>query len=181
MLTKAGFKVGYERVGPHGSVTSYYAVDDTQYQGPHGYQARADYSFERTWELVRHPLKTLASMSDSEHGLGEDWWCWQRRHTGIDERKIGKLRASCEFMLDWKPRCEAMLPERTFRIEDWVTDWPEVAGRLGLAVEPLPDFIHMNNKWPNKRVLTWDDISREVSPEVTERIQKMYERYGYVG
>lgn len=181
MLSKAGYKVGYERVGLHGAVTSFYAVQDTWYQGPHGYQARDDYHFDKTWQLVRNPLKTIASMSDPEGGVGDEWWAWQRRHTSIDHRKIGRLRASCEFVLDWTPRCEAMKPEVVYRIEDWKRDWPDVAGRLGLEVEPLPDFNLRNNKYPNRRLLTYEDIAREVSPSLAMDILKMYERYGYVG
>lgn len=179
MLKQAGVKVGYEKVDPHGAVSSYYAVGDTMYHGPHGFQAREDYSFEHVWELVRDPLKTLASMSAEQGGLSPQWWAWQRRHTGINVNKVGRLRASCEFMLDWKLRCEAMNPEVTYRIEDQQQDWPKIAKRLGVDVEPLPDFVPMNNGRP-KPILTWDDIAKEVGLETVERIQKMYEKYGYL-
>jgi len=178
MLQHAGVRVGYERVGVHGTVSSYYAVADTQYQGPHGYQAREDYSFEHTWQLVRQPLKTIASMSDDMYGMGDDWWGWQRRHTGIDQRKLGKLRAACEFVLDWTPRGEAMAPERVFRIEDWKTDWPEIAGRLGIPVEPWPDFSTANSRHP-KPPLTYDMLADEVGGEMVESIRKLSNKYGY--
>lgn len=176
MLQNAGVRVGHERVGIHGTVSSYFAVDDDYYQGPH--QATRDrlsaFRFEHLWHIVRDPLATISSIS---FGMPPSWWDWQRRHTWIDREKIGALGAACEFVLKWTDICEKANPEWVVRIEDWKEKWPEVARRLGIEVEPLPDFSKANALHPKPK-LTYDILS-EREPVYVERIRKLASRYGY--
>lgn len=176
MLSNAGVRVGHERVWIHGTVSSYFAVDDDYYQGPH--QAAGDrlskFQFEKTWHLVRDPLAIVSSIS---FGMQETWWDWQRRHTRIDQKKIGSLLAAGQFVSKWTRLCEKMNPEVTYRIEDWQKDWPEIAERLGIAVEPLPDFSKANAIVP-KPLLSWDEIKSE-DASVYDDLKEIAARYGY--
>lgn len=176
MLQNAGVRVGHERVGIHGTVSSYFAVDDDYYQGPHQntHDRLSKFRFERRWMLVRHPLKVVSSIS---FGMPENWWDWQRRHTWIDFRKLGSLRASIEFVLRWTHLCEKQAPERVYRIEDWQTDWPEIAGRLEIAIEPLPDFSRANALHP-KPSLPWDQVKSE-DVGLYDDLRAHAAKYGY--
>lgn len=176
MLQNAGVRVGHERVGIHGTVSSYFAVDDDWYQGPHETtkDRLRDFTFEQRWLLVRNPLEVISSIS---FGMPDAWWDWQRRHTWIDKAKLGSLAAACEFVLDWVVRCEKSKPDWTVRIEDWKEKWPEVAERLGIAVEPLPDFSKANALHPKPR-LSWDLVKSE-HVKAYDGLRALASRYGY--
>ena len=174
MLSLAGIRVGHERVGLHGTVSSYFAVDDTFYHGPHQStkDKLRDFTFQHKWMLVRHPLKIVASLHFGSPP--QNWWDWQMRHTGIDIRQ-GSLLASASFVLRWTELCEQGSPERVFRIEDWKQDWNEIANRLSIAVEPLPDFSHSNANNP-KPSLSWNDVEQ---PFLRDGLKKLAEKHGY--
>jgi hypothetical protein len=177
MLANAGVAVGHERMGPHGTVSSYFAVDDTYYHGPHADQRDrlSDYAFEHVWMLVRNPLQVIASLHQgSPHAT---WWDWQERHTGIRRDRMDSLEACTRYVLRWDALCHERQPTKVFRIEDWKSQWSNIAGILEIPEDPLPDFSVANAKG-ERQELTLQEIER-VSPELRDGVAKLSAKYGY--
>lgn len=171
-LHKSGVRADHERVGRGGSVSSYFAVDDYWYQGPHGQDRRRNYTFTHVWHLVRDPLKTINSLAA---GMPVAWWHWQEKHSGVSADEP-RLRGAMRFWLRWNQICE---PQTDFRVrfEESDSRWGELCERLGVAPVTLPE-IHAHQRAVPLAPLSWDALKSEDAP-LTDAIREMAVRYGY--
>lgn len=154
-------------------MSSYFAVDDYWYQGSHGIDRRGRYEFQEVWHLLRHPLKTIRSVSDN---MPIAWWHWQEKHTRVS-RDGNSVRQAARFWLDWTLRC-AEQSSAAFRLEDLEEKWPAICERLGIEAKALGD-VHAHQRAHPLEPLTWDAL-RLVDAALCEEVQKLAGRYGYV-
>lgn len=166
MLQKSGVEVAHEMVAKDGTVSSYFAVDDYWYQGPHSSRGRQQrpsaYAFEETWHLWRDPRHTLASMVQKP--LSRAWWAWQERHTGIPWDGECLLHQSACFWIDWQELCLEQATT-TFQIEHAEELWPKLLGK------PCPD-IELRGV-SGATAYTWEGLEKELGPTLTREVQDM--------
>jgi hypothetical protein len=153
MLRRWGMRICHERMGEDGIVHSAWLAqrlkDDMVISGT----GRQHYEFDRILHLVRHPLRTIESLS---HELNPIFWQWQEKHSNIkieDPEDIEKIAA---FWVFWVDGCE-MLCDNHVRLEH--------IGHLGKKV---------NTATKPSRDLKMDDLGC-----MAEEVALRMDNYGY--
>jgi hypothetical protein len=187
----AQLDVPHEYCGEHGTVSCFFHTDHKWYPkhdfvNPKGRvchqgERARDFEFQHVYHLVRHPVKSINSMSNGfimtkQH---RDWLI----DTGVcPEDMKPKFRAMCHVVLNTNRICEALPNVQRIRLEDIAKWWPKMMRELGVNSKDakLPNPIPVKNKRPfkPKREFTWLDVATK-APEVYEDLRKMAKSYGY--
>lgn len=195
MLNHLGWSVGHEVVEVDGCVSWYLHTDANWYpwhpwdkRGTIHFGERAsDYEFEHTFHLVRHPLKTIASLKKVI--LSTDFeWC--RQYGFIPDAVMGdKLLMSMHLWHNINRHCEHLVPKtHRFRLEELNigdrTAWKRFFTIMGEDVDDaLKDFkmLPPKNRGTGYRKPTpvrWRDL-HSADSDLTNEILSMIYRYGY--
>ncbi len=116
-LQDLGLRVNHERMGEDGTVNGAWLAPrtegDTFLQPPCG---REGYTFDKIIHLVRHPLKTIHSLSVEMHDF-YPFWEWQEKFSNLKVNDRDDLELVAAFWLFWTDGC-ARLADSTIRLED---------------------------------------------------------------
>jgi len=175
-LTSYGAELGvsHEMMGRHGMVSSLAAVDDFFYLGKN-VKRTSELGIVATLHMVRHPLKTIASLA---HNMGDHFWHWQQWHTSVPGDLQPVLQRCAMFWSRWQRIVEERSPEWRFRLEDIDTVWPEVLDRLGLPQgqrQAVSADFHRTGAAP----LSWVALKSACAPDEYARVVERAHAYGY--
>jgi hypothetical protein len=144
LKTGAGLDVPHERMGQHGTVTSFFAADMPSLAKPHK-GVRSDYEFEHVWHIVRHPLMFVRSAFAF---LDTGYWETTEPHTGVHVplRENGypsedSYPALGLHWVRWNRLIETQKPEMRYRLERTKTAWPVMMDLLGLNGTVFPSNV----------------------------------------
>lgn len=194
---KAGVRVGHEYVDRDGTVSFLFAVDAPEYpympwSKPHGRVAhvgerRAQFRFKNLWHQIRHPLKSIGSMSLV---VSKAQWNWLAAFVDLPSRENGTVYASMVFWLRWNQLCQRQA-DWTYRIEDMEEVWCEMTDRVVRKPIPLPEVSKTTNRnlrWSKPFVdreqakklkdPTWEVLAK-IDADLTEEIREYASEFGY--
>lgn len=176
-LRRLGMGVRHEGMSVHGSVSPFLAFEDFWYPGSHGGR-RSHYQFERTWHLVRHPLRTIASLA-TPGSLSGEFLHWQEKHTKIPGDLEPALLRAALLWVAWVEACGA-LATWTVPIERLPELWPEILDRLSRSTErdilgPLRKDI---GRKAVPRPIGWSDLDA-LDPSLGSRVRDLAHKFGY--
>ena len=135
LLNSWGFNVRHEYLGDDGTVDWQLVSDKrpTEYGG--NVQLFDDYEWSFVIHVIRHPLKTLFSVANTETFIKKS--C---RFRGVE---LGSFEDAVTSMLDWYELCKSKNPDFTFRVEDGQKDLFE-------ALKKKYPHISRDNEFDNK-------------------------------
>jgi hypothetical protein len=133
--------------------------------------------FEHIFHQVRDPLKTISSVYFSEDRLS---WHYILKHTPEIKYRDPHLVKCAKYWYYWNLKAETFA-EWTYRLEDIDLVWDEFCQRIGKkllrsAIEQTPKNV--NTRGPHE-LFTWEDLRRELDPELYQNIVNMARKYGY--
>lgn len=174
VLKKSGVRIGHERMRKDG-VCSWEMVVDTP-EVPWG-EGRNGRKFRHIFHQVRDPLKTISSVYYSEPARVFDFI---RTHVPEIKPEDSPLTRCAKYWYYWNLKAESQ-SEWTYRIEDIEKNWNEFASRIGkrLKISPLrrvPKNANTRKDHPN---FTWEDLEKELDPELYQSIRCLAQKYGY--
>jgi hypothetical protein len=194
-----GLDIRHERpVTPHGSMGKdgaaswFMAVDDPN--PPFGPSA-AEYRFDFTLQIVRHPLKVIASIAQFilqhgyaspvyiEHHAPETQLSFEERLLEPKEQLI--LRAA-RYWYHWNSLAQAKADE-TLQVEQLIPALPQLCASLGVEYKPgVADKISKktNARWQYIREDPWTVEWMEIEAldrDLSEKIRDLASSYGYLG
>ena len=166
-----GMDMPHEAVGVDGSVSSLYCVDSEWYPPYHVQDGRPP--FETVLHQVRHPLKTIGSLTTSKPIS----WMFNAQH--VDGLDVGQpiIEKCCRYWIGWNEMAEAQA-KMTYQIEELQKIWPILA-----AILPFPTVITYematqttprDRNSRKHRTVGWSDLG-----EFEEPIRRLARRYGY--
>ena len=167
-LRRCGLDVGHECYGRDGIVSGFYAVNAPHYPGRHPNPRPV---FDVVLQQVRHPLKTIASVTTGRSRA------WAQPFVPVEPR-ASKLRWACYYWLAWNRAAERMAAF-TYRIEALEAAWPRLQEALGFdagyaVTAGIPRALNARPHAP----VTWAQV-RKAAPEIYAAIRAMATCYGY--
>jgi len=214
-LRELGVRVGHEYVDVDGTVSHFFASGSISYpndssKSPSGRcihvgEHPSQFVFDRTYHLMRHPLKTIDSL----------------RWTGVSSSALracgifvppgdAKIARAVRYWYGWNKLCEKLTDQKV-RIED-INANPALLCKI--AQVPMPDDLwkpaaptdtHHNRRWQNPRQIlakpergskvqvpspdirrlvqmaaptTWEDVAK-ADPDYCAKVRALAEEYGY--
>lgn len=152
ILSKIGFGIGHETMGPDGSVGYHLAIIKP----------------EQCLHQVRHPLKQIASM------LAHRKWGFIQQAIELPDVE---LHGCMKLWFEWNQKLEDFCVWR-YRIEELSEVWEEFCERVGHDKCEMPDVRTDTNKNKNTKKLTWADL-HECNGELARVIYLKAMQYGY--
>ena len=206
VLQSVGFQVTHERMGADG-ISSWYMATEAK-RVPLG-PPPANYTFDHTFHLVRHPLTAIPSISS----LKDESWDYISQYVLMDASD-SKLLKSAKYWYFWNELTERKA-KRLVRVEDLTQIVDQIEQELGVvidrsAVANVPRNVNSRKvrkiyHWIEEFLLRLGLPSRvallgqvpvlrqarasspeftweslqKIDPDLAGRIQKKAEQYGY--
>ena len=195
-IQKLGLDVRHENpvppngvMGKDGMVSWFMAADDpSPPMGP----GRPHYEFKYTLQLVRHPLKVIASVAQFIFKLDMKSYKYIKNHCGFDHwpvfsqsiEKNKLMELAAEYWLCWNKKTESIATHRA-RVEYLNEDIILLLESLNVA--PAFELTNDIPKNENSRkeyikeeiwILNWNELN-EISQELTEKVKILSNQYGY--
>ena len=105
MLRTWGMRICHERMGEDGIVHCAWLAERLKNDRLIPGTGRQHYTFDRIVHLVRHPLRTIDSLSRE---LSPVFWDWQERHSRIRVNDTNDLEKVAAFWCFWTDGCEIL-------------------------------------------------------------------------
>jgi|688.fasta_scaffold25401_9 hypothetical protein len=174
ILSLAGLDIGHERLAGDGIASWTMAVDSDE--SPWGPASRGIH-FVHIWQQVRHPLRAISSIMNTEEQSSWEFICKYIPEIKKDDSLVVK---SAKYWYYWNLMAEEKAEWR-YRVEDIDLVFNEMGQRLDRilnreALDIVPKTI--NTRWPF-HVLTWFELKKALPKSLFSKIQKMAQRYGY--
>ncbi len=175
-LKRSGLRIKHEHMGEDGSVSWLMAADVEK--APWG-PLYKNYTFSHVFHQVRDPLKVIQSYYNVPPGATWEWISYVIPEIKMEDSKLTKC---AKYWYYWNLMAESKA-EWTYRIEDFDSEYKEMARRLGLnfdkkILNTVPK--QANSKGPPKRVITWQILKQELSPDLFFKMYSLALYYGYV-
>lgn len=187
-LRTIGINVLHEKMGEHGTVSHYFALDSDWYpmapwqeaQGKkHVGERRTDFNFEHIVHIIRDPRKAIPSMTKIFGSI--TWQFYVDNGLIPDIRRNAMLRA----MHYWLAHNEAseLQAHLTFNLENYQKAWPSMMDLLfgPGSIPPYPAHLKPMNKTSGFRSyepVTFDDLIA-IDADLGKRIKAYAKRHGY--
>jgi hypothetical protein len=159
LLQAYGFDVGHERLLADG-ISSWMCAVDTKYV-PYG-DAKNGAEFEHVLHVVRHPVKTVASMAGGIL-LQTRPPALKYMSSYIDTQGGNEIETAVRTYVEWNTMIDSLKPSARFKVEHAHLELPKFLTRVGLECAldrtkaPARDY---NSRL--HRQLRWVDVSRAV-------------------
>ena len=166
----------YGSVGRYG-LSSWLLVPDATH-APWG-PVRHDCLFHHIFHQTRHPLQVISSVYTTEPKIS---WVfilenvpeitWEDRHVVKAAKYWYYWNAMAEKIAEWR-----------YPIEEIASVLPEMERRLQITLDPsLVDTLpnNTNTRGAHAKDFTWEDLQKELDPELFWKIAEMARRYGYL-
>lgn len=189
LLRSCGLRVGHEQMGEDGTVSGFFPYDVLNY--PHTRSGKklhdgdgrlADYDFDATIHLIRHPLLAIASQTRALPARVSRWY---RANALLPARAFRPSRRPALLICAWQwhtvnVAMRRLRPSATLRLEKIREDWRAVSEAIFGEERELPSVPHEHGHRPDyvKPVVSWRDLM-EVDSEVYDRIKLLASNYGY--
>lgn len=187
VLQRSGFDIGHEYIGKDGVASWVMTVDaETTPWGP----SRKNMSFAHVFHQVRNPLDVISSVYTTEGPKS-----WGFITSTIPEIKLSDsyLVRSAKYWYYWNLKGDE-LAEFTYRVEDIQNVWDEFEKRLGKkfdrsVLSTITNKVNSREMKPprsdfdrsvGRAKFTWEDLKKELDPELYEKIQQLAKKYGYL-
>lgn len=175
ILQESGLSIGHEKMLKDG-VSSWYLACNPQKtkRGANPNKVR----FAHVFHQVRHPLKVISSVYRTEDRHS---WNYIMKHVPEIKMQDSHLVKCAKYWYYWNLKAENEA-EWTYRIEDIDTILDEFGNRIGKKIQQtaLEEISKDVNTFGNpKREFTWEDLQKELPPELFEKIHTLAEKYGY--
>lgn len=175
VLQKCGLEVRHESVGETGIVSWLMAVPSKR--APYG-PGGNNFQFVHTFHQVRDPLRTIPSLC-SEPAKSWAYICHHVPEISLNDKVF--VRAA-KYYYYWNKMAEEK-SEWTYRVEDIDNVLPQMAERLGVALDSavlasIPKDTHTRGRHPS---CTWGQLQSVLEPELYQKLVEMVVRYGYQG
>lgn len=177
-LKKQGIKVEHEMMGEDGTVSCWYGLpwkhmpdySRTPRRDRHPEEPRYPLNkFERRVFIIRHPLKSIASMEKVVDRAHQEWW---HEHGFVDYGMKPKLLRMMTGWLKCAEYCEEHA-HATLRLNHWKKDWEEC---FGVAPPDELPHTHRSSGIFKARDLEWGELSK-LDAAMTKRIKEFVGRY----
>lgn len=176
VLCHAGLDIRHEQIGKDG-ISSWVMVAPTE-KTPWG-PGRKNIHFTHIFHQVRDPLKTISSVFSTEPTAS---WKYIMDYIPQILPEDSKTVKAAKYWYYWNLKA-AELAEWTYRVEDIREVWVEMEHRLGRkldisALDCVPK--NANTRGNHLRDFTWEDLKRELEPNLYRDIRALARFYGYV-
>lgn len=176
ILKKCGLRIGHEKMSKDGISTCEICVDGF-WHGRWGI-CPEDYRFDHIFHQVRNPLHVISSTYVTEN---LDSWYFIMNYIPEILMQDSHLVKCAKYWYYWNLKAEKMA-EWTYRIEDLDEKWEEFQKRLGRklsrsVLEEIPK--NMNGRKTLTHEFTWEDLQKELDPQLYQNIRDLAKRYGY--
>jgi hypothetical protein len=175
-LKQRGLRIGHERVQSDGSSSWPLAV--LPVKDRFGVRP-GKYRFAHIFHQVRDPLKVISSVYVTE---GRQSWNYIMKHLPEIDISDSHLVKCAKYWYYWNVRAEKNA-EWTYAIEELDDKWDEFDARLGKKLLPKTCLDVPKDKntrlTENRKLFTWKDLKRELSPELYLNIKRLAQKYGY--
>ncbi len=174
VLQESAFQIGHERMGKDG-VSSWYLAAQ-----PKNRKRRvnlAKFHFAHIFHQVRHPLHVISSVYSTEDLHS---WSYIMAHLPEIRMEDSHLVKCAKYWYFWNLKAEKFA-EWTYRVEDVDSVWDEFGNRLGKRISKAgfeKVSKHFNTRGDH-RMFTWEDLQRELDPDLYGKILDMALKYGY--
>ena len=175
-LKASGVLVLHEYMGKQGSVSWLMGAEvDKAPWGP----LSKNYKFKHIFHQVRDPVKVIQSFYNVPPLAT---WEWIQNILPQIKDTDPLLTKCAKYWIYWNKMVEEKA-EWTYRIEDFDTDYVEMAKRLDLKFDKkvLSQIGKKNNtKGPPTRVITWEILKGELDTDTYHHLRKLARHYGYL-
>lgn len=176
LLQKSGYDIQHERPGTIGSASwpmtvGYYAVDIYANDEP----------FDHIFHQVRHPLPVIYSWAQTCPDLNLPVWNFIRQHIPEIDPLDSLIVQCAKYWYYWNLLAEQRAEWR-YQIEEIETKTSEFIQRSGLFIDPWAfktTSKQLNGKKKRGNKLSWNDLSKQIPPDLYQNIREMALRYGY--
>ena len=178
VLKKSGLRIGHEHLSRDGISTCELCDSGKKsWKGRWGFCPEKIH-FAHIFHQVRDPLNVISSTYVTED---LNSWVFIMKYVPEILMQDSHLVKCAKYWYYWNLKLEKMA-EWTYRLEDLDQRWGEFEERLGRkversAIEETP--TNTNGRKTVTRQFTWDDLQRELDPELYEKIRQLATRYGY--
>ncbi len=178
VLKASGLMIGHERMKQDGTSSCDLAVNPKVGR----WKVRmADYHFAHIFHQVRDPLKVISSVYITEDRHS---WHYIMQHIPEIHFRDSHLVKCAKYWYYWNLKAEKM-SEWTYRLEDLdhiSAKWDEFEQRLGkkisrAAIQAVPKDTNTRTQY--RRHFTWEDLEKELDPELYRNIRDLAQKYGY--
>lgn len=184
-LRTVGINVLHEKVGEHGTVSHYFALDSAWYpmapwqesqDKKHVGERRSDFEFERTIHIMRDPRKAIPSMTKI---FGMVTWQFYVDNGLIPDIRRNPMLRAMHYWLAHNELSESQA-DLTFNLENYHKAWPAMMEVLGENA-PYPRHLKPMNKTSGFRSyepVTFADLI-SVDAALGKRIKAYAKKHGY--
>jgi hypothetical protein len=176
VLTRAGLDIRHEQIGKDG--TSAWVMVAPSEKTPWG-PGRKNIRFIHIFHQVRDPLKTISSVFSTEPPAS---WQYIMEYVPQILPEDSKTVKAAKYWYYWNLKA-AELAEWTYRIEDIREVWGEMQYRLGKNLDmSVLDHVSKkaNTRGNHMRDFTWEDLRKELEPNLYRNIRALARSYGYI-
>lgn len=179
LFKKAGFDLSHDHeygaVGTYG-LSSWLLVPDAAH-APWG-PVRRNCEFQHIFHQTRHPLQVISSVYTTEPKIS---WIFILENIPEISWEDPHVVKAAKYWYYWNQMAET-IAEWRYKIEDIASILPEMEQRLGISLNPaLIEAIptNTNTRGAHAKDFTWEDLKKELDPELFWNIAEMAIRYGY--
>ena len=181
LLRECGYDIQHESFGEDGSVSWAMTVNQYSYIS----LEQVTDSFEHIFHQVRNPLNVITSWSSNFYDPNSHFhnrvWSYIYQYIPQINQNDPLITKCAKYWYYWNLLAEEKAEWR-YRIEDIEEIFPEFCEKLGIPtnLEALQRVPKNTNTWSDTtNKVTWEELERELDPELYQNIREMATRYGY--
>lgn len=174
VLKACGLRIGHEWIRSDGVCSWEMTVDSEEV--PWG-DAKEGCRFDHVFHQVRHPLKVISSLYHTEPRRS---FPFIRKYLNEIHDEDSRLTVCAKYWYYWNLLAEQQA-EFTYKIEDLKYVWKELERRLGRQLDKsvLKSIPQTTNTRGAVEYFTWEELERELDPDLYGKIRVLAQRYGY--
>lgn len=176
-LTASGIEIGHEQMKSSGVAKWDLAANPKEARNKKWINLH-NFQFDHIFHQVRDPLKVISSVYVTEDRQS---WNYILKHTPEISIRDSHLTKCAKYWYYWNLKAE-QLAEWTYRLEDLDQLWEEYGLRLGKPIntQAINAISKKTNTAGDPKRFTWDDLKKELDPELYHNIRKLAQKYGYL-
>lgn len=175
VLQKGGLQIGHERMKRDGISSWDLTVNPKKGRWK---VCPEKFHFAHIFHQVRDPLKCISSVYKTED---QKSWNYILAHMPEIHDEDSHLVKCAKYWYFWNLKAEERA-EWTYRVEDIDLLWDEFEKRLGKKIrrEHIQNVPKDTNTKGAHADFTWEDLQKEIEPNLYRNIQLLAQKYGYI-
>lgn len=176
LLQAYGFSVGHEKILADGTSSWMHMVDTAK--TPFG-EARSGIKYEHVIHVVRHPVKTIASMVGTIMAKQKDPSSLKFMSRFVDTTGKNDVERAVKTYLGWHGLAAKNQPRVRIQVEIAHLELPKFLSSVSLLCHKPAKLPPRNYNGQEHKPLSWSTIKAAVDPGLHRKLTSLARHFGY--